>query len=385
MNKEDLKKFRDFLAKIDLNRPQKKIFELLKVEKSCKSCIRGFTFEQLLKNTENDRFAYEKTSFLLIFGYYPDETTFKQFLRLSKIFRKNVLQNLTMFLPNSRIKNLPSYIATSVLNLGQISENLPNNLENEIYQGLNIYFNIPVFFTLAYLKFFYKKITKAEIKSLLLKEFSLAEGIISLKGCCSDRDVNILNQMLILHIEHGYNNNSTYASHIVNTTGANAYSSTAVAILSLSGPLHGGASEKAFDMIVAANISSKNINEFLTDVLNGKDFEGKIYGVGHAIYTSADPRIKEIKKIIKTQLSNQSDLLETIISIEKHAKEVIFGQKGIKVCPSNIDLYNGYVYSCLGYKKQMFLPLFIVARSSSWIAHRFDDFLHKSKLIRPQE
>jgi citrate synthase len=209
----------------------------------------------------------------------------------------------------------------------------------------------------------------------------------------SDEEAKILDIMLILHAEHGGGNNSTFACRTLTSSGTDTYSAIAAAVGSLKGPLHGGANAKVREMLnyiksATKSTSDKAIKKVLEKILDkkGGDGSGKLYGLGHAIYTMSDPRTEAIRKyarklIIKKGLEHELEIAEKVESIGIPMVMERTGRE-LPMC-ANVDLYSGLVYQALGIPEDLFTPLFAIARISGWCAHRLEEIISGGRIIRP--
>jgi citrate synthase len=201
----------------------------------------------------------------------------------------------------------------------------------------------------------------------------------------------IFDSCLIMHAEHGGGNNSTFTVRTVSSSGANTYMAIAAGIASLSGQFHGGANESVMYMMkqcqrVVKDWNNENeIREFLTKVLDKKeaDGSGKIYGMGHAVYTLSDPRTKILKKYAKflAEKYNQMELFNLFEMVETIAPQLLEERKGNRTCV-NVDFYSGLVYKFLGIPESLYTPIFAMARVAGWAAHRLEQMV-QGKIMRP--
>jgi citrate synthase len=195
----------------------------------------------------------------------------------------------------------------------------------------------------------------------------------------------------MLHAEHGGGNNSTFTVRTVSSSGANTYMAICSGIASLSGHLHGGANEAVMKMMKDVKKHVKNwedrnqVKKYLTKVLDGKahDGAGKIYGIGHAVYTVSDPRAeillaKAEEMAGKKELQKELNLMRLVAEI---GSELLRERKGQVVAP-NVDFYSGLVYKMLHIPIDLFTPIFAMARVVGWSAHRIEQII-QAKLIRP--
>jgi citrate synthase len=203
--------------------------------------------------------------------------------------------------------------------------------------------------------------------------------------------------MLVLHAEHGGGNNSTFTMRVTSSSETDIYSSVTSAIGSLKGPLHGGANVRVLEMMEDMKVHVKDwtdeeeVTKHLLKILNKKanDFTGKIYGIGHAVYTISDPRAAILKTKARELAIEKGrlDEFELYALVERLTPEVfrVFkGEKSTKVVCINVDFYSGFVYACLNISKELYTPLFAIARVSGWCTHRIEELTFSAKrIIRP--
>ncbi|MDE5757658.1 MAG: citrate synthase, partial [Allobaculum sp.] len=205
-------------------------------------------------------------------------------------------------------------------------------------------------------------------------------------------EARVLDTALVLHMEHGGGNNSTFADVVISSTGTDIYSCISAAIGSLKGPKHGGAAGKVGSQTqmllqsLTPQASDEELRQLCEDILNKKvgDGSGLIYGIGHAIYTQSDPRCLLIKEEVRT-LAQEKDELETFKMLERFEKmacQVMKERKGKVVC-ANVDYYSGFAYHLLGIDQSLYTPLFAISRCAGWIAHHLENRQNNRKLIRP--
>ena len=226
---------------------------------------------------------------------------------------------------------------------------------------------------------------------------STAEVILSLlrpDRKYTDLEAKVLDMALVLHMEHGGGNNSTFTTHVVTSSGTDTYSAVAAALASLKGPKHGGANVKVFEMFedMKENLrdwkDNDEITAYLEKLLDREAFDrkGLIYGMGHAVYTISDPRQILLKGAVKNLahvegFDNEFDLYERV---EKLAPQVIGKKRRIyKGVASNVDFYSGLLYSMLDIPCELYTPLFATARIAGWSAHRLEELVNMGKIIRP--
>ena len=209
----------------------------------------------------------------------------------------------------------------------------------------------------------------------------------------TEEEAKLLDLMLILHAEHGGGNNSTFACRALTSSGTDTYSAIAAAVGALKGPLHGGANAKVMEMLgyieeAVDEVTDEAVRDVLVRMLNGEagDGSGKLYGLGHAVYSISDPRAEAIKKYARTMAEEtgyvrQFDLLETV---ERVGIPLVMERTGrtLPMC-ANVDLYSGLVYKMLGIPEDLYTPLFAIARIAGWCAHRLEEIITCGRLMRP--
>ncbi len=299
-------------------------------------------------------------------------------------------------------KDVLNILARSVLGLYTLDEKPDDiSVDNMLRQTLNIIAKFPTIVAYSYqaLRHLYKG------KTLSIRHpqahLSTAENFLFLiKGDCdgfSKLEADILDLALVLHAEHGGGNNSTFTMRVTSSSETDIYSSVTSAIGSLKGPLHGGANLKVLEMMedIKANVkdwsSTAEVEEYLLKILNQKahDHSGKIYGIGHAVYTISDPRAPILKAkarelAIEKGVLAEFELYEMVENLTPEVFRKFKGEKSTKVVCINVDFYSGFVYSCLDIPKELFTPLFAIARISGWCTHRIEELTFSAKrIIRP--
>ncbi|MFA5764214.1 MAG: citrate synthase [archaeon] len=352
----------------------------------------GYDVEELVKNIENEyRFGFEEIVYLLFTGYLPKEKDLKEFKKILGGKRK-LSPILKKRLPyNSKNKDVMGALHTIVSAMHLVNEK-PNStdIEEIILQCIDLIAKFPTIIAYSYI------VLKNGGKSKLLspkKSLSTSENFLyMLSGKIPDKETaKIFDLALILHAEHGGGNNSTFSTRCVSSSGANTYMSICAGIGSLSGYLHGGANEAVIDMMTNIKKNVKNwedkteIENYLKLILEGKanDKTGKIYGMGHAVYTLSDPRVKifEAKAKILAKSKNKEKEFELYKLIAAIAPDLVYKKKGKIVC-INVDFYSGFVYEMIGIPKELFTPIFAMARVAGWSAHRIEEII-QGKLMRP--
>ena len=207
-------------------------------------------------------------------------------------------------------------------------------------------------------------------------------------------EARVLDLALVLHAEHGGGNNSTFTTHVVSSSGTDTYSAIAAALGSLKGPKHGGANIKVTQMFEDMKQTVKDwtdeeeVKNYLVSLLRKQGFDktGLIYGMGHAVYSLSDPRAKLLGQFVKGLSEEKGRQKEYALysMVERLAPEVISKERRIyKGVSANVDFYSGFIYSMLDLPAELYTPLFAIARIAGWSAHRIEELLNNSKIIRP--
>jgi citrate synthase len=207
-------------------------------------------------------------------------------------------------------------------------------------------------------------------------------------------EADLLDMALILHADHGGGNNSTFTTHVVTSSQTDSYSAIAAAVGSLKGPLHGAANSYVMDMMTNIKENVKDWNDddelsgYLEKMLKGEvhDKQGLIYGLGHAVYTKSDPRAIILKNKAKdlAESKGRSDEHQLYLNVERLAPALFQKiKKSSKVISPNVDFYSGFVYDLLGFPRDIYTPLFAMARVVGWSAHRIEELINGRRIIRP--
>ena len=361
---------------------------------------RGVELKELAQGFQDDRrHGYEETAFLLLSGRLPQGDELQKFTtrlaeerELPPFFSKNMILSL-------RGRDIMNMLARSVLGLYTADEKAEDySPENLIHQSISLIAKFPVIVAYSYfgMRHSYQR------KSLVIRHpqpgLSAAENFLyMLKGnTYTQLEADLLDLCLVTHAEHGGGNNSSFTTRVVSSAQTDTYSAIAAALGSLKGGLHGGANLKVMDMMenIKANVKDwkdeQEVADYLLTILNKKAFDntGKIYGIGHAIYTLSDPRCILLKEKARA-LAEEKDRLDEFklyALIERLAPEVFYRFKGAnaKVICANVDFYSGFVYDCLKIPKELYTPIFAVARIAGWCSHRIEEVTFSSKrIIRP--
>ena len=378
---------------------QNKIVDGEVVPTDGKLFYRGININDLIAGFAADnRFGFEETIYLLLFGELPNKEEldgFRSMLASYRTLPKNFVRDVVMKAPSGDMMNT---LARSVLTLYCYDSNANDiTYTNVLRQCLQLISVFPLLSVYGYHA--YNHYQKG--KSLYIHnpdpKLSIAENILMLlrpDQKYTALEAQVLDVALVLHAEHGGGNNSTFTTRVVTSSGTDTYAAIAAALSSLKGPKHGGANAKVVGMFSELKKNVKNwedeeqIKGFLRKLLHKEAYDkaGLIYGMGHAVYSISDPRAKALKVYVERLAEEKglTDEFELYARVEQLAPSVIAEEKKIyKGVSANIDFYSGFMYKMLGLPKELYTPLFAIARIAGWSAHRMEELINASKIIRP--
>lgn len=364
-----------------------------------KLIYRGIDVEDLVEGIiQENRFGFEEVVYLVLFGELPNISqlkTFTQLLAESRPLPKNFTEDMIIKTPS---RNIMNKLARSVLALYPFDENPEDNsLENMLRQSIELIARIPMIAAQAYQVSRHYYAHDSMYLHIPPEELSTAECLlycIRPNKKYTEEEAKLLDLSLMLHAEHGGGNNSAFISRVMSSTGTDTYSAISAAIGSLKGPLHGGANSQVGGMFadIEKNVSDwksdDEVSAYLAKIIRKEvgDKSGKIYGMGHAVYTLSDPRAVLLKKCAKKLAVDRGfkDRFELIESVERLSPIVFREVKGdSKVISANVDMYSGIVYEMLDIPQELFTPIFAIARMVGWCAHRIEEVLTGGRIIRP--
>jgi citrate synthase len=354
----------------------------------------GYDVEDLVAGKEGEgRFGFEETVYLLLTGELPCESDLKSFsqeLGKRRSLPKEV-KDMILSMPqhDDQMGSLHT-IVSSMHGFDRQSNSV--DMKDVTRQCIDLIAKFPTIIAYNYQKTLMKK---RSIKKLLEPDqnLSTAENFLCLlSGKAPDEfTAQLFDTMLIFHAEHGGGNNSTFSTRCVSSSGANTYMALCAGIGSLSGHLHGGANEAVIRMIddikrkVGHWESDRDVADYLEMILDKKagDKTGKIYGLGHAVYTVSDPRAVYLEKCAGelAKMAGRERELALYRKIAQLAPRLVKEKKGKVVC-TNVDFYSGFVYQCIGIPKELFTPIFAMSRVAGWSAHRIEEII-QGRIIRP--
>lgn len=361
---------------------------------------RGRDVRDLVKGfSEEGRYGYEEAAHLLLFGDLPDRQELEAFrgilARYQQMFPQNFVREIIMTAPSNDMMNV---LARSTLTLYSYDDAADDiSLPNVLRQCLQLIAMMPMIAIYGYQTYqhYYRG------NSLVIRQpepgLSFSENILHMlrkDGTFTALEARILDICLVLHMEHGGGNNSTFTDRVVTSSGTDTYSVFAAALGSLKGPRHGGANIKVRRMMedIKSHVriweDKEEVAAYLEKILDREAFDhsGLIYGIGHAVYSISDPRAEILEKFAgmlseEKGLSQEMNLYHTVESL---APSIIAKRSHMyKGVSANVDFFSGFVYEMLGLPLELYTPLFAIARSVGWSAHRMEELARRGKIIRP--
>lgn len=358
----------------------------------------GVNVSDLVNGLNGRKYGFEETIYLLLFGKLPGEKELDTFL--SVMFELQGLsgrfvRDVVMKASNNNIMNSMQRCILTLYTYDDNAEDI--SAGNVLRQCLELIAKMPLIAVYSYHAYRHFRRDETLLIRNPQKGLSLAENILLMlrpNGEYTELEAKVLDIALILHAEHGGGNNSTFTTHVVSSSGTDTYSSVAASIGSLKGPRHGGANLKVQNMFsdIKAHIqdwtNEEEVTAYLQKILNKQAFDrsGLIYGMGHAVYTLSDPREVILKKFAKALAEEKGMMAEFALYelVERLAGRLIMEHRKLfkNVC-ANVDFYSGFVYTMLGIPEELFTPIFAIARIPGWSAHRLEELMNTSKIIRP--
>ena len=360
---------------------------------------RGLDIEELVKGFVSEkRFGFEEITYLLLFGRLPDKKELADFSALLGSYRTlptHFVRDIIMKAPS---KDMMNTLARSVLTLYSYDDRGDDiSIPNVLRQSLQLIALFPMLSVYGYQAYSHYHDGKSLYIHQPHPELSTAENILyTLRPDSSytDFEAKVLDIALVLHMEHGGGNNSSFTTHVVSSTGTDTYSAVTASLGSLKGPKHGGANLKVQMMFadieehVTDWADDEAIAAYLQKMIDREAFDrsGLIYGIGHAVYTKSDPRCIILKKYAEalSEEKGRASEYQLYAKVERLACSLLSRQKNLHkdIC-ANVDFYSGFVYNMLGLPDELFTPIFAISRISGWCAHRIEELVSSGKIIRP--
>lgn len=360
---------------------------------------RGYNIRELIRGeVEGHRYGFEEVAYLLLFSKLPTEEELEKFresLAFSRDLPTNFTRDVIMKAPTHDIMNSLSKCILTLASYDPKASDI--SIENVLRQCMMLISTMPMIAVYSYHAYNHYERDGSMYIHRPDPKLSTAENFLRMLRpdmSYTSVEAHVLDMALILHMEHGGGNNSTFTTHVVTSSGTDTYAAVASALSSLKGPKHGGANIKVVEMIkdlkenVKDTTDEAQVEEYLKKLLHKEAFDqkGLIYGMGHAIYSTSDPRAEVFKSFVK-QLSEEKHREEDFAlysMIERLGPKVIMEERKIyKGVSANVDFYSGFVYSMLDIPEELFTPMFAIARIVGWSAHRIEELINVDKIIRP--
>lgn len=359
---------------------------------------RGYNIKDLVRGfLEDGHFGFEEIAYLLLFGELPN-------IKESEMFHETLVERRTLpptfvrdVIMKAPSRDMMNTLAKCILNLYTYDRKADDtSIPNVLRQCLNLISQFPMMMVYGYHAYNYRMGDDLFIYAPS-PDLSTSENILMMlreDRKYTELEAKLLDMALVLHMDHGGGNNSTFTTHVVTSSGTDTYSTMAAAMASLKGPKHGGANIKVTKMFEDMKVhvsdweDEDEVRQYLNDLLEKKAFDqkGLIYGMGHAIYSVSDPRADIFKKFVK-QLAEEKGCEKEYglyALVERLAPEVIAQKRKIyKGVNANVDFYSGLVYSMLDLPPALYTPIFAAARIVGWSAHRLEELKNADKIIRP--
>ena len=359
---------------------------------------RGYNIRDFVAGSKGKKYVFEEGAYLLLFGELPDNDQLKEFRdELSECMKlpTNFTRDVIMKAPTADIMGS---MTRSILTLGSYDKKKDNlDIPNVLRQSMQLIATFPMIAAYAYHAYNHYEKDQSMYIHRPDPKLSTAENFLRMLRAdnqYTELEARVLDMALILHMEHGGGNNSTFTTRVVTSAGTDTYSAIAAAMSSLKGPKHGGANIKVMEMMRDIRSHVKHwddedeVRAYLRKMMDGEvfDHKGLIYGMGHAVYSLSDPRERIFRGYVEKlsvakKRDNEMNLYNTI---EKVAPEIIAEKRHIfKGVSPNVDFYSGFVYEMLGIPMELYTPLFAIARIVGWSAHRLEELVNAGKIIRP--
>ena len=375
-----------------------KIIDGKKVPSDGQLLYRGYDVKDLVQGSKGEKFIFEEAAYLLLFGKLPSNDELKQFLDIIAECMElptNFTRDVIMKAPSYDIMNSMTRSVLTLASYDKQAENL--EISNVLRQSIQLISVFPMLAVYAYHA--YNHYEKNESMYIHRPEANLSASENFLRMLRPDMkytklEAQVLDVALLLHMEHGGGNNSTFTTRVVTSSGSDTYSAIAAALSSLKGHKHGGANIMVMRMMddirnhVSDYEDEEEISAYLAKILHKEAFDrkGLIYGMGHAVYSLSDPREVIFKTFVEklAKAKGRDKDMALYNNIEKIAPKLIAQERQIfKGVSPNVDFYSGFVYSMLGIPIELFTPIFAIARIAGWSAHRIEELVNAGKIIRP--
>ena len=359
---------------------------------------RGYRVEDLIGSLGETELGYEKIAYLLLMGQMPDSAAAEEFRRLlgeCRTLPTNFTRDVIMKAPGKDIMNS---MTRGILTLASYDERaVDTSVSNSLRQCIQLIAEFPLLAVYGYHAYNYYENMDSMVIHRPDSALSTAENLLMMlrpNKKYTATEAKVLDTALILHMEHGGGNNSTFTTRVITSSGSDTYSTIAAAMSSLKGPKHGGANIKVMEMMEDIRLhvpdcsDKEALEDYLAKIINRDAFDrkGLVYGMGHAVYSLSDPRERIFKGYVEKLAAEKGrgDDLTLYRNVEELAPQLIAKHRRIyKGVSPNVDFYSGFVYDMLGIPQELYTAMFAVARIVGWSAHRIEELICMDKIIRP--
>ena len=359
---------------------------------------RGYRVEDLIGSLGETELGYEKIAYLLLMGQMPDSAAAEEFRRLlgeCRTLPTNFTRDVIMKAPGKDIMNS---MTRGILTLASYDERaIDTSVSNSLRQCIQLIAEFPLLAVYGYHAYNYYENMDSMVIHRPDPALSTAENLLMMlrpNKKYTATEAKVLDTALILHMEHGGGNNSTFTTRVITSSGSDTYSTIAAAMSSLKGPKHGGANIKVMEMMEDIRLhvpdcsDKETLADYLAKIINKEAFDrkGLVYGMGHAVYSLSDPRERIFKGYVEKLAAEKGrgDDLTLYRNVEELAPQLIAKHRRIyKGVSPNVDFYSGFVYDMLGIPQELYTAMFAVARIVGWSAHRIEELICMDKIIRP--
>ena len=359
---------------------------------------RGYRVEDLIGSLGETELGYEKIAYLLLMGQMPDSAAAEEFRRLlgeCRTLPTNFTRDVIMKAPGKDIMNS---MTRGILTLASYDERaIDTSVSNSLRQCIQLIAEFPLLAVYGYHAYNYYENMDSMVIHRPDPALSTAENLLMMlrpNKKYTATEAKVLDTALILHMEHGGGNNSTFTTRVITSSGSDTYSTIAAAMSSLKGPKHGGANIKVMEMMEDIRLhvpdcsDKEALEDYLAKIINKEAFDrkGLVYGMGHAVYSLSDPRERIFKGYVEKLAAEKGrgDDLTLYRNVEELAPQLIAKHRRIyKGVSPNVDFFSGFVYDMLGIPQELYTAMFAVARIVGWSAHRIEELICMDKIIRP--
>ena len=340
---------------------------------------RGIRIQDLVQGFVRDgRKGYEEAAYLLLFGELPDAKRlgdFKALLAQGRTLPTNFTRDVIMKAPT---RDMMNSLSRSVLTLASYDSNADDiSLPNVLRQCLMLISVFPMLAVYSYHAYNHYECGGSMYIHYPSDSLSTASNFLRMLRPdmqYTPLEARVLDLALVLHMEHGGGNNSSFTTHVVTSSGTDTYK-----VVQMFEDMKKNVSDTTDEQAVA---------DYLVKLLRREAFDqkGLIYGMGHAVYSISDPRAQVFKSFVG-QLAHEKGRdadFALYTMVEEMAPKVIAQERHIyKGVSANVDFYSGFVYSMLGLPPELYTPVFAMARIVGWSAHRLEELINTDKIIRP--